>query len=151
MYFYFQRLKDLLNQSLEGKGLLNLYSESGLLSSNGRRKICNIIVKHILEKDPLERISGSTLREYAQEITTIFEKENICTYFVPYISNSKLKVRRLAKGKLYDCLQNRKREYREAIQHKPKKITEESLTTENGNQAPTGQYHSSFSFLHLFV
>ncbi|KAL4710308.1 hypothetical protein ACJJTC_011124 [Scirpophaga incertulas] len=107
-------LKNLLLKSNEGRGLLNLYSEQGKLSNNGRRKVCNIIIKDLMESDPNKRIDSSILLTKAQEITEVFKKENISTYFIPYINDTKLKIKRCAKGKLYDCLQNRRRELREA-------------------------------------
>lgn len=67
-----------------------------------------------MESDPNERIDSSILLTKAQEITEVFKKENISTYFIPYINDTKLKIKRCAKGKLYDCLQNRRRELREA-------------------------------------
>nr|XP_049697279.1 uncharacterized protein LOC110383436 [Helicoverpa armigera] len=107
-------LKNLLLKSNEGQGLLNLYSEQGKLSNNGRRKVCNIIIKDLMQSDPNKRIDSSLLLTKAQEITEVFKKENISTYFIPYINDTKLKIKRCAKGKLYDCLQNRRRELREA-------------------------------------
>ncbi|XP_047998149.1 uncharacterized protein LOC125235594 [Leguminivora glycinivorella] len=107
-------LKSLLLKSNEGRGLLNLYSEQGKLSNNGRRKVCNIIIKDLMQSDPNKRIDSSLLLTKAQEIKEVFKKENISTYFIPYINDTKLKIKRCAKGKLYDCLQNRRRELREA-------------------------------------
>ncbi|KAL4712555.1 hypothetical protein ACJJTC_007571 [Scirpophaga incertulas] len=43
-------LKELLRQTLEGRALLRVYSESGLLSNTGRRKICNIIIKNLFRR-----------------------------------------------------------------------------------------------------
>lgn len=67
-----------------------------------------------MQSDPNKRIDSSLLLTKAQEITEVFKKENISTYFIPYINDTKLKIKRCAKGKLYDCLQNRRRELREA-------------------------------------
>lgn len=65
-------------------------------------------------------------------------KENISTYFVPYFNNSKLKIKRCAKGKLYDCLQNRKREYRESSLIKSKKNTEDENDTNESRVQDSG-------------
>lgn len=56
---FFQPLKNLLLESNEGRGLLNLYSEQGKLSNNGRRKVCNIIIKDLMKSDPNKRIERS--------------------------------------------------------------------------------------------
>ncbi|KAL4708861.1 hypothetical protein ACJJTC_018307 [Scirpophaga incertulas] len=122
-------LKELLRQTLEGRALLRVYSESGLLSNTGRRKICNIIIKNLLEEDPDRRIHSSVLLDYAEQIKSIFSKENISTYFVPYINNTKLKIKRCAKGKLYDCLHNRKREYKDITPTKPKNTDNKKTVT----------------------
>lgn len=71
-----------------------------------------LIVQEILLHDENAKVSHNTLYSYAQEIRTIFEKENVGTYFVPYIHDKKLKIKACAKGKLYSCLNNRRREYR---------------------------------------
>ncbi|XP_061726541.1 uncharacterized protein LOC133532067 [Cydia pomonella] len=110
-----QALLDILNKSAKGRSLLNLHKEEGMLSSNSRRKLCNIIVEDLLSEDPDVRVTHETLLSIAHEIKNIFPKENISTYFVPYVNNYKIKVKTCAKGKLYDCLHNRKREYREAV------------------------------------
>ncbi|XP_047020948.1 uncharacterized protein LOC124630940 isoform X2 [Helicoverpa zea] len=73
----FPPLKNLLLKSNEGQGLLNLYSEQGKLSNNGRRKVCNIIIKDLMQSDPNKRIDSSLLLTKAQEITEVFKKENI--------------------------------------------------------------------------
>ncbi|XP_061712673.1 uncharacterized protein LOC133521620 [Cydia pomonella] len=103
------KLLDLLQSSAEGKIILSLHKDDGLLSSSSRRRICNIIIKHLLGDDPSKtNIPSSVLFDMASQIKEVFNKENISTYFIPYINNKKLKIRRCAKGKLYDCLQNRK-------------------------------------------
>lgn len=47
----------------------------------------------------------------AYQITSIFHKEHAATYFIPYISYGP-GLKRAAKGKLLDCLYNRRRDYR---------------------------------------
>lgn len=70
--------------------------------------ICNItsIVQDLLLGDPDVRVSHETLFGLAKEIKEIFPKENISTYYIPYVYNNKIKVKTSAKGKLYDCLRS---------------------------------------------
>ncbi|XP_061705731.1 uncharacterized protein LOC133516791 [Cydia pomonella] len=129
------KLLDLLQSSAEGKIILSLHKDDGLLSSSSRRRICNIIIKHLLGDDPSKtNIPSSVLFDMASQIKEVFNKENISTYFIPYINNKKLKIRRCAKGKLYDCLQNRKREYRIAARKMSHTSTPGSSTTETNEE-----------------
>ncbi|KAL4720806.1 hypothetical protein ACJJTC_006795 [Scirpophaga incertulas] len=108
----FKPLQDILNQSLDGRNILKFHKEEGVLSSNSRRKLCNLIIYDLLQEDINIRIPHEILFKYAQEIKSIFNKENASTYYVPYINNQKMKIKACAKGKLVDCLHNRKRDYR---------------------------------------
>ncbi|CAG9791625.1 unnamed protein product [Diatraea saccharalis] len=108
-------LLEILNDKPEGKMLLKLYQNEGVLDNNARNKLCNIIIKELLGNEPNEaKVTHETILYMARQIKDIFKKENISTYFIPYTHNKKLKIKRCAKGKLYDCLNNRKREYRAA-------------------------------------
>lgn len=136
--------------------MLKLHKEEGLLTNNSRRKICNLIVQDLLAADPDARVSHETLFSLAQEIKELFPKENICTYFIPYINNSKIKVKTCAKGKLYDCLHNRKREYRLAdkknVQHVLEQEKVYAENQENGNnkiEKNLQQSCSSGMYLHI--
>lgn len=59
------------------------------------------------------RVSSSRLQELAYEITTVFNKERTPTYFIPYLSYGP-GLKRAAKGKLLDCLNNKRREFRKS-------------------------------------
>lgn len=59
------------------------------------------------------RVSSSRLQELAYEITTVFNKERTPTYFIPYLSYGP-GLKRAAKGKLLDCLNNERREFRKS-------------------------------------
>ncbi|XP_061721517.1 uncharacterized protein LOC133528243 [Cydia pomonella] len=72
-----QALLDILNKSAKGRSLLNLHKEEGMLSSNSRRKLCNIIVEDLLSEDPDVRVTHETLFSIANKIRNIFPKENI--------------------------------------------------------------------------
>ncbi|KAF5276780.1 hypothetical protein FQR65_LT16188 [Abscondita terminalis] len=63
--------------------------------------------------NPEKRVTGDRLYELAIEISQVFKKESVSTYYIPYI-NYGPKLRHAAKGKLLDCLNNRRREYRKA-------------------------------------
>uniref|UniRef100_A0A2S2NSH2 Uncharacterized protein n=1 Tax=Schizaphis graminum TaxID=13262 RepID=A0A2S2NSH2_SCHGA len=99
-----------LNNSIEGKGILFKYRESGVLDNLGRRKLCNLIVRKELENEPDKIVTSQKLLLLSQEITSIFPKEHISTYFIPYMSY----VKKATKGKLLDCFNNRRREFKKA-------------------------------------
>lgn len=79
-----------MNNSNEGKGILFKYSESGVLDNLGRRKLCNLIVRKELENEPDKIVTSQKLLLLSQEITFIFPKEHISTYYIPYMSYGKL-------------------------------------------------------------
>uniref|UniRef100_A0A2S2RA27 SAM domain-containing protein n=1 Tax=Sipha flava TaxID=143950 RepID=A0A2S2RA27_9HEMI len=106
-------LLDLLNSVNEGRALLATYLQSGLLDSIGRKRLCNIIINKKLQDYVNRRVSSSRLHELAFQIITIFPREHSATYFIPYISYGP-GLKRSAKGKLLDCLYNRKRDYRKS-------------------------------------
>lgn len=81
------------------------------MDSSGRRRLCNIIINNELKDSVQNRVSTSRLHDLAYQITIIFPKEHIATYFTPYISYGP-GLKRAAKGKLLDCLYNRRRDYR---------------------------------------
>jgi len=108
-----QRLLELLNNTNEGRSLLTSYQESGLLDSIGRKRLCNLIISNELSEDVNTRVSSVRLQELAYEITTVFNKERTPTYFIPYLSYGP-GLKRAAKGKLLDCLNNRRREFRKS-------------------------------------
>lgn len=103
----------MLNSANEGRALLATYQQSGLLDSIGRKRLCNIIINKELKDDVHRRVSTSRLHELAFQIVTIFPREHSATYFIPYISYGP-GLKRSAKGKLLDCLYNRKRDYRKS-------------------------------------
>lgn len=80
-----------LNSSnlLNFQALLTLNENTVLLNNGGRRKICNLIVRGELKRNPEKPISNEQLLNFAQEITTIFTKEHISSYFISYISYDK--------------------------------------------------------------
>lgn len=100
----------MLKTSNEGNSLLASYQKSGLLDSIGRRRLCNLIISNELSTDINARISSFRLQELAYQITLVFNKERTPTYFIPYLSYGP-GLKRAAKGKLLDCLNNRKREF----------------------------------------
>jgi len=108
-----QGLLEWLKATNEGRSLLASYQESGLLDSIGRKRLCNLIISNELSVDVNVRVSSVRLQELAYEITTIFNKERTPTYFIPYLSYGP-GLKRAAKGKLLDCLNNRRREFRKS-------------------------------------
>ncbi|KAF5274922.1 hypothetical protein FQR65_LT16833 [Abscondita terminalis] len=100
-----------LNKTNEGKHLLTAYQSTGLLDNTARRRLCSLIINNELSNDVHVRVTSTRLHHLAHEITTIFKKEHAATYFIPYISYGP-GLKRAAKGKLLDCLNNKRREYR---------------------------------------
>ncbi|CAH0721225.1 unnamed protein product, partial [Brenthis ino] len=137
--FQSKKLLDILQSSVDGRLLLSLHQEDGLLNSSSRRKLCNIIIKYLLGDDPkMATIPSAILCDMAFQIKEIFKKENISTYFIPYINNKKLNIKRCAKGKLYDCLHNRKREYRLAQKKLSSSFTStDAASNEGGKRVET--------------
>lgn len=103
----------MLKTSNEGNSLLASYQKSGVLDSIGRRRLCSLIINNELSADVNARISSFRLQELAYQITLVFNKERTPTYFIPYLSYGP-GLKRAAKGKLFDCLNNRKREFRKS-------------------------------------
>ncbi|CAI6367798.1 unnamed protein product [Macrosiphum euphorbiae] len=107
---------DLLNylkSTTEGKALLATYDADGLLDNSGQRKICNLIVRREFQEDPEKSVKTQRLHFLAQEITKVFPKEHLSTYFIPYM-NYGPSIKKAAKGKLLDCFNNKRREYKKA-------------------------------------
>ncbi|CAI6368496.1 unnamed protein product [Macrosiphum euphorbiae] len=106
-------LIDLLQSANEGKALLATYQKKGLLDSIGRRRLCNLIINRELRDDVNKRVPSSRLHELAYQITLVFSQERTAVYFIPYLSYGP-GLKRAAKGKLLDCLNNRRRDYRKS-------------------------------------
>ncbi|XP_060865009.1 uncharacterized protein LOC132941117 [Metopolophium dirhodum] len=105
------KLLDFLKSTTEGRSILSAYKD--LLDNAGRRKLCNLIVRRELQDNPETPVKTQRLLFLAQEITEVFTKEHISTYFIPYINYGPY-LKKAAKGKLLDCFNNRKREYKKA-------------------------------------
>lgn len=103
----------MLNSANEGRALLANYLPSGLLDSIGRKRLCNIIINKELKDDVHRRVPSTRLQDLAYQITIIFHKEHSATYFIPYISYGP-GLKKAAKGKLLDCLYNKRRDYRKS-------------------------------------
>lgn len=104
---------ELLKTRNEGKSLLALFHKSGLLDSTGRRRLCNLLITKELRDDLQRLIPSARLHNLAYQISRIFYNERASTYFIPFISYSP-GLKRAAKGKLLDCLNNQRREYRKS-------------------------------------
>jgi len=105
------KLKSVLLSSNEGKSLLYLYEDKGLLDFSGRKRLCHLIINNELRDNPNVRVTSEKLAQLAKEITEIFPRENENTYYVPYARLGATE-KRHAKGKLLDCLTNKRRELR---------------------------------------
>jgi hypothetical protein len=77
-----------LKSTTEGRSILSAYKD--LLDNTGRRKLCNLIVRRELQDNPETRVTTQRLLFLAQEITEVFTKEHISTYFIPYINYGKI-------------------------------------------------------------
>lgn len=83
------------------------------MDSIGRRRLCNLIINKELRDDVNKRVPSSRLHELAYQITLVFSQERTAVYFIPYLSYGP-GLKRAAKGKLLDCLNNRRRDYRKS-------------------------------------
>jgi len=122
----------LLKSANAGRALLATYSQSGLLDSIGRKRLCNIIINKELQDDVNRKVPSSRLQDLAYQITTIFNKEHTATYFIPYISYGP-GLKRAAKGKLLDCLYNKRRDYRKSGLISPSR---NSTSSSSGHSSP---------------
>lgn len=83
------------------------------MDSIGRRRLCNLIINKELRDDVNKRVPSSRLHDLAYQITLVFSQERTAVYFIPYLSYGP-GLKRAAKGKLLDCLNNRRRDYRKS-------------------------------------
>lgn len=83
------------------------------MDSIGRRRLCNLIINKELRDDVNKRVPSSRLHELAYQITLVFSQERTAVYFIPYLSYGP-GLKRAAKGKLLDCLNNRRKDYRKS-------------------------------------
>lgn len=77
-----------MKSTTEGRSILSAYKD--VLDNAGRRKLCNLIVRRELQDDPEKPVKTQRLLFLAQEITEIFTKEHISTYFIPYVNYGKI-------------------------------------------------------------
>lgn len=108
------KLKNFLNSSSEGRVLLMSYQEKGILDSFGRKRLSQLIISNEFNGDPNKKITSCRLQELADQISETFEGENSDTYFVPYTKLSATE-KRAAKGKLHDCMNNKRRELKRLL------------------------------------
>lgn len=105
---------NLLNSCNEGKSILSSFkSNNGVLNHVFRRRLCHFIINNELSEDAGRRVPPERLYNLACQIKTVFPKEHVSTYYTPY-SNYGPGLRKPPKGKLWDLLCNRKREYRKS-------------------------------------
>ncbi|XP_060857307.1 uncharacterized protein LOC132934909 [Metopolophium dirhodum] len=132
IYFFSQELLDLVKSANAGRALLATYSQSGLLDSIGRKRLCNIIINKELQDDVNRKVPSSRLQDLAYQITTIFNNEHTATYFIPYISYGP-GLKRAAKGKLLDCLYNKRRDHHKSGLISPSR---NSTLSSSGHSSP---------------
>jgi len=82
-------LLNYLQSTTEGKALLATYNKDCILDNSSRRKLCNLIVRKELQDNPDKSIKTQHLLLLAKEITEVFPKEHINTYFIPYMNYGK--------------------------------------------------------------
>ncbi|KAF5276647.1 hypothetical protein FQR65_LT16249 [Abscondita terminalis] len=101
-------VNSILKGTPSGRALLAQFGTTELLDQRSRKRLCHLIVDSELVTDPEKKIPSSRFHTLAYQITTIFKGEHLATYFVPYMSFGP-GLRRLAKGKLLDCVNNRRK------------------------------------------
>lgn len=143
-FFYFQDLKLLLNNSLEGKGLLNLNKNSPLENA-ARQRLVRIIGTAILRDTPDKCIRTAEYANWARQIVTIFPCEKPSVYFhSKIVESTRGLITRLA-GKLPDQIHNLKRKYRDSgVLEKRRRI---SRTSSDGSLPPSPSLRLPDEFL----
>lgn len=116
------KVKGFLSSSDEGNALLKSYEEKGRLDFGGRKKLCHLIINKELRGDPDTKVSSERFKQLAYEISKTFPTEHPDTYYIPYSrgvakeqllgeNSDKFHLgKRNAKGKLLDCMNNKRRE-----------------------------------------
>ncbi|KAF5286258.1 hypothetical protein FQR65_LT12742 [Abscondita terminalis] len=103
----------LLNESIDGKGLLAAGKHSGgLLNESQRRELGRLIIRALLERSPSIRIQSVSFTRLSLEINSIFPREPAPIYFTPSVSASKYSKKQNACGVLYEAYISRRRKLR---------------------------------------
>ncbi|KAG5868776.1 hypothetical protein JTB14_024594 [Gonioctena quinquepunctata] len=103
----------LLKETNDGKALLAEQETRGCLSLKGRSTLCKLIIRRELQGNPTKIISGERLLAISFEIKEVFKRAHASTYYIPYQSHG-VGLKSSAKGKLINCLDNLRREYRKS-------------------------------------
>ncbi|XP_055919725.1 uncharacterized protein LOC129951543 [Eupeodes corollae] len=106
-------LKTLLENSLEGKGLLSL-NKNLPLGNIPRLRLVRIISTHILKKNPERNITASIYGKWTNDVVHLFPRENRSVYFHNKIIDSGHGIVNRLAGKLPDHIHNLKRKYRDS-------------------------------------
>lgn len=80
-----------------------------MLDSLGQKRLCHFIINRELSVEEDWRITPPRLYDLACQIKKVFPTEHVSTYFVPYGGKATK-----ARGKLWDRLCNRRRDFRKA-------------------------------------
>lgn len=140
-----------------------------MLDNAGRRKLVRRELQEVQDKI----INSQLLLSLSREITQIFPKEHISTYFIPYINYGKFilhfnkylvrtinnflnlgpTIKKAAKGKLLDYFNNRKREYKKAgiITSVSKQSSPSIIRNIESSLQFSHQENGKSKFIYLFI
>lgn len=89
-----------MEQSQEGKNVLQFYQTCNSLSYAVRNKLVRLVIDYEVTHSPDQKLSMNYLFKLSQTIVEIFHNESESTYFTPYLKNKEYV--RPTRGKLFD-------------------------------------------------
>ncbi|KAF5307783.1 hypothetical protein FQR65_LT06654 [Abscondita terminalis] len=98
-------LQSLLSKTTEGRHII----KEKKLNEKSRQQLCQIIAREILASDAQNSVTCFTYRQWIKQIVEFFPNENSDTYFRTAVINCQKK----SLGKLYHCVGNLKKKYRD--------------------------------------
>ncbi|XP_045460500.1 uncharacterized protein LOC123670948 [Harmonia axyridis] len=102
-------LEQLLQNSLMGRAIIELYRTNGQLSTTCQSYLVELIVQHLINIQPFRRLTNEDFRRLSKHIVELFPGELHQVYFTSPIKkrNSKDNKSGVARGKLVDKYRNR--------------------------------------------
>ncbi|GBP87756.1 hypothetical protein EVAR_28638_1 [Eumeta japonica] len=103
----------ILQKTLEGRAILAKgQHNNGLLNSELRKELANLIIRDKLQADPNKLLSGPSLLKISHQIATIFPQESPVHFYAPYLRATEFQTKRNASGILCNAYSTRKRHLR---------------------------------------
>ncbi|GBP09973.1 hypothetical protein EVAR_85621_1 [Eumeta japonica] len=85
----------ILQKTLEGRAILAKgQHNNGLLNSELRKELANLIIRDKLQADPNKLLSGPSLLKISHQIATIFPQESPVHFYAPYLRATEFQTKR---------------------------------------------------------